>query len=118
MLLPALRLLHGQLGEILHVDGLQAVAPRTEGGRGGQVAQGPRHVVDEDGFFRSLTEQHGGTQDAVRDARCGKGGLQLRLAAEVQQLRMGIGMRDAGVDNPLHARRTRPREQAFRDTES
>ena len=84
--------------------GLHLVAPVARDEEHRHVPQPPGDVVHED-VLRAEDERR--ADDRVREARLAHDVLRLRLAAEVRERRLGLGVRDADVHDAPHARAAR-----------
>ena len=92
---------HGEPGQVVDVDGADAVLAGAAHGEHRHPAQQPGDVVDQDAV---TAEQDGGSQHGVGQAEISQGQLDRGLAPEVRIGRVGAGMRDRHVHDPAHAR--------------
>ncbi len=89
---------HAQLGQVVDVDGPDAVVAPAPHREGGQVSEEPGDVVDE---HPVATEQDGGSENGERQPGLGQRPFDERLAPEVGVGRLDARMGDAHVDDPL-----------------
>ena len=97
-----------QAGEVVDVDGTDAVVAAPADAEHREVPQQPRDVVDEHTVF---TEEDRRAEDRVGDAGLGERALDEGLAAEVRIRRLDRRVGDAHVHDALHAGPARRVEQ-------
>ena len=90
----------GEGGEVIDVDGLEAVEAVAEDAEEGEFAEDPGDVVDEDVM---VAEEDGGAEDGVGEVSGFEGGLEVGLAAEVLEGGVFGGVGDADVDDAADA---------------
>jgi hypothetical protein len=100
-----------EVGEIVNVDGLQAIVTCPEDSEDGEVAEHPGNVVDEDVL---TSEENGRTEDRVRKPGFSEVALDQSLPAEVLKGRILRWIRDADVDYAGNSCATRRGEEGAR----
>ena len=91
--------MHGEVGEVFNVHGLQAVSAVAEHAEDWQPAQHPRDVVDEDVL---VAEEYGRAENRVAKAAFNQCTFESRLAAEVFQRGIVRRIGNADVNDALH----------------